>query len=259
MLPRRHILDVFIYTTNKDDILSMSTLSLSIDALKYIDPTKRNDHLVEALEFNEFICYMFPEKRPKNRALFLHIVSDLIGLLAYGVPKKSRKELLSLETLNYSQKKLEIYPLIEVWNRLKDKIYRKKHGPMSIVEGFIRKIRVEMDVLERYPKVEEIFQESKKRMGEWIHPFTRFYDKEKSEILSAYETWWSLWGVKKEKEEVLSGMIDRLYEQAKRDLGMTIDKKETFEAVLKEKEKNRIENENFSMWYTEGVNLLFNI
>lgn len=258
MLPRRHILDLFIYGEDREDILSMSALSLSIDALKYIDPAEKKDHLVEALEFNEFICYVFPERRPKNRALLLHIVSDLIGLLAYGVHRKSRKELLSLETVNYSEKKLEDYALPEVWNRMKEKIYKKKHGPMSIIDGFLRKIRIEMDIIERYPNVEEIFKESKKRISEWVIPFMRFYDKRKDEILSAYERWFFLWNVGKRKEDILSGMVERLYDQAVRDFGVKIDKKDTFDSIIKEKNKNRLENEKFTGWFCESIKILFN-
>ncbi|MCX7856403.1 MAG: hypothetical protein N2513_00225 [Deltaproteobacteria bacterium] len=259
MLPRRHILDVLIYTKKKDEIFSMATLSLAIDALKYLSLNKKNNHFVQALELNDFICYMFPHMRPKNRALLLHIVSDLIGLLAYGVPKKSKKELESLETIDYSKKDVETYPLVEIWNKLKDKIYKKKHGPLSIVEGFIKKIRVEMDIIERYPKVEEVFHESKRTIREWVSVFTRFYFKEIDEIPSAYERWWALWKVGNEKERILNGMVDRLCEQAQRDLGITINKNETFESIIWDKNKNRLENENFSRWYSQGIKLLFNI
>ncbi len=33
----------------------------------------------------------------------------------------------------------------------------------DVIEGFVKKIRIEMDTIERYPFVEDIFMESKKR------------------------------------------------------------------------------------------------
>jgi hypothetical protein len=94
---------------DEKELHSMATMSLAIDAMKYMHNKPKKDHLVEALELNEFICFMFPAQRPKNRALFYHIVSDLLGLLMC----RSRKpENLQLKTLN-------------------NKLLRRKHGNIS--------------------------------------------------------------------------------------------------------------------------------
>ena len=69
MLPRRHILDVWELIKDSEDLKSMATITLAIDAIKYMHNEPKKDHLVEALELNEFICFMFPSKRPKNRSL----------------------------------------------------------------------------------------------------------------------------------------------------------------------------------------------
>lgn len=37
MLPRRHILDVWEFIKDEEDLLSMSTITLAIDAIKYLD------------------------------------------------------------------------------------------------------------------------------------------------------------------------------------------------------------------------------
>lgn len=151
MLPRRHILDVWELIKDTEDLKSMATITLAIDAIKYMHNEPKKDHLVEALELNEFICFMFPAKRPKNRSLLYHVVSDLVGLLMYGVPNTRKYTINNIETINYSEKNMEIYPVIEVWNMLKTKVKRRKNDTDDIIDGFIRKIRVEMDVLERFP------------------------------------------------------------------------------------------------------------
>ena len=71
MLPRRHILDVWELIKDTEDLKSMATITLAIDAIKYMHNEPKKDHLVEALELNEFICFMFPAKRPKNRSLLV--------------------------------------------------------------------------------------------------------------------------------------------------------------------------------------------
>ncbi len=275
MLPRRHILDVYEIVKNEKELLSMSTVTLAIDAIKYMDKKPRKDHLVEALELNEFICFMFPLKRPRNRSLLYHVVSDLLGLLMYGIPKKSRQAIEnlmykvpkktghaieSLETINYSEKNMESYPVIEVWNSLKDKVYSKKHGAMSIIEGFAKKIKVEMDIIERYPFVEDIFYETKEVFAkEWAPSFTKYYDRHSKTIRNAYDKWWSIWHCKEGKETVLSGMVERLCLQAEREYGIFIDKNQMISSIQKDKDGNRLENQQFSKWYQEGVNLLLKI
>src|ERR1035437_453166 len=66
MLPRRHILDVIEFVKDKEDLVPMCTVTLALDAIKHLDPKYKKDHLVEALELNEFICYMYPVMRPRT-------------------------------------------------------------------------------------------------------------------------------------------------------------------------------------------------
>ena len=259
MLPRRHILDVWEFIKDEENLLSMSTITLAIDAIKYLDMESKKDHLVEALELNEFICFMYPARRPKNRSLLFHVVSDLLGLLMFGVPKTRKHAIDSIEIINYSEEAMEIYPVIEVWNDLKDKVYTKKHGATSIVDGFERKIRVEMDVMERYPFVDDILFESLERLKEWIPPLSGYYDRKGKTVKDVYKKWWGLWGCKKDKEEALSGMIERLSAQAEREYDIALDKRKLTASILKEKDRNQKENEEFSRWYKEGVNLLLKI
>jgi len=259
MLPRRHILDVMESIKNEEDVLAMSTITLAIDAIKFMELKSRRDHLVEALELNEFICFMFPLKRPQNRSLLFHIVSDLLGLLLYGVPKKSKQALENLESINYSEKNMEAYPVIEVWDALKDKVYLKKHGAESIIDGFVKKIRIEMDIVERYPLVEDIFYKSKEYISEWLPSLSRYYDKRSKTIKSTYDKWWSVWLCDGGKDSVLSGMIDKLSIQAETEYGVTIDKGKIFSSISLDKDANRKENEQFSALYKKGINLLLKI
>lgn len=259
MLPRRHILDVYEFIGDEEKLLSMSTITLAIDAIKYMDVESKKDHLVEALELNEFVCFMFPSQRPRNRSLLFHVVSDLLGLLMYGVPKKKRHTIESIEIINYSEKNMEVYPVIEVWNTLKGKVYKKKHGVESIVEGFIQKIKIEMDIMERYPFVEDIFYKSREHIKEWLPSLSKYYDKKWKTVRNVYDKWWSLWFCDGDKEKVLSGMVDRLHSQAIREFDTEIDKDKIFTSVQLDKEGNKKENEQFSRWYREGVNLLLKI
>jgi hypothetical protein len=259
VLPRRHILDVWELIKDDEDFRSMATITLAIDAIKYMHNEPKKDHLVEALELNEFICFMFPAKRPRNRSLLYHIVSDLLGLLMYGIPDTRKHTIDNIETVNYSEKNMEIYPVIEVWNNLKSKVYKKKHGAEDIIEGFIRKIRVEMDVLERFPFVEETFFESKDTIKEWLPSFASYYDESRKKVRGAYDRWWALWACAGSKEEILGAMVDRLASQAEREYETVIDKEKVFTSIISDPETNRMENELFSRWYREGVNLLLKI
>ena len=259
MLPRRHILDVWEFIKNKEDLLSMSTVNLAVDAIKYLNVKSKKDHLVEALELNEFICYMYPAMRPKNRSLLFHVVSDLLGLLMYGVPKTRKHAIDSIEIINYSEEGMEVYPVIEVWNDLKDRVYTKKHGAESVVDGFARKIRIEMDVMERYPFVEDVLFESLDRIKEWLPSLAGYYDRKGKTVRDVYEKWWNLWGCRKDTKQVLSDMIDRLSSQAKREYNIVIDREKLIRTIDREKDRNRKENEEFSRWYREGVNLLLKI
>ncbi|MBA4418428.1 MAG: hypothetical protein C0392_11065 [Syntrophus sp. (in: bacteria)] len=259
MLPRRHIFDVCEFVKDKDALLPMCTVTLAIDAIKHLDPKYKKDHLVEALELNEFICYMYPNMRPNNRSLLLHVVSDLLGLLMYGVPIKARPSIHNLEIVNYSKENMEVYPVIEVWNMLKVKVYTKKHGPESIIEGFIQKIRIEMDIMEHHSFTEKIFINSKECLKTWLPVLSSYYDKTGKTIGKIYEEWWNLWLCGEKKEKVLQGMIDRLASQAANEYKMEIDKDQLFHSIMTEKEVNRNTNKQFSSWYKEGVNLLMKI
>ncbi len=259
MLPRRHILDVWEFVKDEKELLSMAAVTLAIDAVKFMDTKEKKDHLVEALELNEFICYMFPMKRPGNRSLLFHVISDLIGLLMYGVPKKTRHSLEIIETVNYSEKSMRVYPVIEVWNSLKEHIYTKKHGPMSIIDGFIKKIKIEMDVIDNYPFVEDLFYESKKAIKDWLPSFSRYYDKKSKTIWNAYERWWDVWHCKADKDTILSAMVERLCIQAETEYDIRLDREDVFSSIKLDKEGNSRENNHFSHWYKEGVNLLLKI
>jgi len=259
MLPRRHILDVYETTKGDKELLSMATLTLAIDAIKYSQKHPKKDHLVEALELNEFICYMFPLKRPNNRSLLYHVVSDLLGLLMYGFPKKTKQSIESLETINYSEKNMEAYPVIEVWNSLKGKVYSKKHGATSIIEGFIKKIMIEMYIIEHYPFVDDIFYESKENIKEWLPSFTGYYDKHAKTIRNTFDKWWSTWLCKEDKDKILQSMVDRLCYQAEHEFDIILDKNQVISSIQDKKEECQKENMLFSKWYQEGINLLLKI
>lgn len=259
MLPRRHILDVCEFVKNKEDLLPMCTVTLAIDAIKHLDPKYKKDHLVEALELNEFICYMYPVLRPRNRSLLMHVVSDLLGLLLYGVPVKARPSIKSLEIVNYSKENMEIYPVIEVWNTLKDKVYVKKHGAPAIIQGFVQKIRVEMDVVERHPEVEKIFDRSRAQLKDWLPCLAAYYDKPAKTIRDIYGEWWGLWLCGEAKDAILGAMIDRLAAQAESEYNYTVNKDEVFDSIMNDKRANAAENKQFSSWYKQGVNLLMKI
>ncbi|MFZ2799989.1 MAG: hypothetical protein WAZ30_07185, partial [Syntrophorhabdus sp.] len=68
-----------------------------------------------------------------------------------------------------------------------------------------------------------------------------------------------LWGCKKKEHEALSGMIERLSSQALREYNITINQDSLMKTILQEKDRNKNENEEFSRWYKEGVNLLLKI
>jgi hypothetical protein len=256
MLPRRHILDVWEFVKDEKELLSMSTITLALDAVKYMDAESRKDHLVEALELNEFVCYMFPSQRPRNRSLLFHVVSDLLGLLMYGVPRKKRNTVENIESINYSEKNMEVYPVTEVWSALKQKVYTKKHGAKAIIEGFVKKIRIEMDVMERHPFVEDVFYRSREHISEWLPSLAGYYEKNGKSVKSMYQRWWATWLCREDKEKVLSGMVARLCLQVERDFGAHLDRDDLFASIARDKEENRRQNEEFSRWYREGVNLL---
>jgi hypothetical protein len=202
---------------------------------------------------------MFPAQRPKNRSLLYHTVSDLLGLLMYGVPSTRKHVIENIETINYSEENMETYPVIEVWNSLKTKVYTKKHGGEDIVEGFVKKIRVENDIIERYPFVEDIFLESKKRLDEWLSPLASYYDESKKKIRDTYDKWWELWRCKGDTDNILHTMVERLAAQAEREFDIIIAKDDIFSAIKSDKQANKHDNERFSKWYKDGMNLLLKI
>jgi hypothetical protein len=54
-------------------------------------------------------------------------------------------------------------------------------------------------------------------------------------------------------------MIDRLSQQAERDFETTINKEKIFASIMLDAAGNKQENEQFSRWYREGVDLLLKI
>jgi hypothetical protein len=259
MLPRRHILDVWEFTKDEKQLLSMATITLAVDAIKYLEAAPRKDHLMDALELNEFVCYMFPGKRPENRSLLFHVVSDLLGLLMYGVPRAKRPAIGNLQTMNYSEKNMDVGPIREVWQKMKEQVYTKKHGPKSIVDGFIKKIRIETAVMAQYPLVDELFFRSREALKEWLPPLSRYYGRSPQVIKDIYNQWWELWLCRQQKEKVLESMVERLCGQAEREFHIDLDRNYLFDKVLSEPEENRLENERFSRWYREGVTFLLEI
>jgi hypothetical protein len=259
MLPRRHILDVSEFVKDRNQLVSMATITLAIDAIKHVDAKVKKDHLVEALELNEFICYMYPSMRPNNRSLLFHVVSDLLGLLMYGVPRKSKRALQNIETIDYSEKNIQVYPVIEVWNAMKDKVYTKKHGAVDVITGFTKKIRIEIDVLDRFPLVEEIFFDTKARLKEWLPSLAGYYDHKGKSIRNIFDTWWSLWSVGEDRETVIEGMVKRLAHQAANEFETDMDAPRLIDSLSNDKAENRGENDLFSRWYREGVNHLLKI
>ncbi len=258
MLPRRHILDVWESTHDKDQLLAASAGTLVIDAIKQLNTDPERDHLIEALELNEFICFMHPAMRPRNKSLLFHVVSDLLGLLLYGMPEKRLANIESLEVIDYSSKNA-FYPVLQVWQHLKTRIGPKNAQKETIVEGFINKIRVEMYIVDHAPFVEDVFSASRKQVEEWLPCLSGFYEKTASEIAETYDRWWGLWRCGEGREKILEGMVDRLFAQAKRDFSIDINKEKVIASILRDGETNKQEGDRFSRWYRKSVDLLFSI
>jgi hypothetical protein len=236
----------------------MSTGTLVIDAVKYIKSDLKRDHLVEALDLNEFICYMDPSIRPNNLALLFHVTSDLLGLLLYGIPKKRQNAIEALEVVDYSSKNVS-YPVVEVWKFLRNRIRAKRGKQPDVIEGFIRKIRIEMDIVERFPFVDEVFRSSKNGLTIWIDPLARFYEQKGRDIEDLYEKWSSLWLKNGAKEELAESMVQRLVTQADQDYNIRLDPQKLVSSILDDPKANREENEKFSRLYKEGIELLLSI
>jgi hypothetical protein len=258
VLPRRHILDVWEFTKRPEDLLPMSAATLAVDAIKYLNSDPKRDHLVETLEFNEFLCYMYPSLRPHNRSLLFHVVSDLVGLLLYGIPKKRRNSIESLEIIDYSTKNFS-YPIVSVWNFLKSRVKTERTTDKTIIDGFINKIRIEVYILQHFPFVEDIFLASRSLVKEWVPSLSHFYRIEGDEIVKTYEQWSARWLSNEGKEKVIDAMIERLVLQAQRDYAVTLDKDHVKALIMNDPRTNKRHNDSFSKWYTEGVNILFRI
>lgn len=258
MLPRRHILDIWEAAEGKQDKLLMSTGTLVIDAVKYINDDPKRDHLVEALELNEFICYMEPSIRPNNLSLLFHVTSDLLGLLLYGIPKKRQNTIEALEVVDYSSKNVS-YPVIEVWRFFRNRIGAKRGKQPDVIDGFIRKIRIEMDIVERFPFIDDVFRSSKNSLKAWLDPLSRFYEKKGPDIADLYDKWSSLWLKNGAKERLVESMVQRLVTQAEQDYGIRLEPQSLISSILDDTETNREENERFSRLYKEGVDLLMSI
>lgn len=258
MLPRRHILDVWEAAGAKQDKLLMCTGTLVVDALKYINNDPKRDHLVEALELNEFICYMNPSIRPNNLALLFHVASDLLGLLLYGIPKKRRNTIEALEVVDYSSRNVS-YPVIEVWRFFRNRIGSKRAKQPNVIEGFISKIRIETDIVERFPFVDDIFRSSKNSLKSWLDPLSRYYEKQELDIADLYEKWSSLWLCEGTKEGLVMNMVQRLATQVRQDYRVVLDPQRLAASILENPDVNREENEAFSRLYREGIDLLLSI
>jgi hypothetical protein len=258
LLPRRHILDVLELTKERDECLSMCTVTLAVDAVKYLRPDPARDHLAETLELNEFICNMYPSFRPRNRSLLFHVVSDLLGLLLYGIPKKRRRSIEDLEIIDYSSRAVS-YPVARVWNHLKSRIKGGKATDEMIVDGFVDKIRIEIDILQRYPSVEDIFVASRDSLSEWISPLSDFYRTSSDQIAKTFDEWSKIWLSAGDIDRTINGMIDRLACQSLRDFGVSIDKERLRASILEDEGRNKKHNDTFSGWYKEGVEMLFRI
>jgi hypothetical protein len=258
VLPRRHILDIWEMSDGRQDKLLMTTGTLVIDAIKYMNADPKRDHLVEALEFNEFICYMEPSIRPNNLALLFHVTSDLLGLLLYGIPKKRHNTIEALEVVDYSSKNVS-YPVIEVWRFFRSRIGAKRGKQPDVLNGFIQKIRVEADILDRFPFIEDIFISSRDGLKSWLGPLSRFYEKRGRDISDLYDKWSALWLKNGTKDELVESMARRLVVQALQDYGVTLDAQELLSSIIDGHEKNREENERFSRLYKEGIELLLSI
>jgi hypothetical protein len=258
LLPRRHILDIWEAAESKHDKFLMSTGTLVVDAIKYMNADPKRDHLVEALELNEFICYMQPSIRPNNLALLFHVTSDLLGLLLYGVPKKRENTIEALQVVDYSSKNIS-YPVIELWRFLKTRIGSKRGKQPDVIDGFIRKIRIEVDIVDRFPFVDEVFRSSKNCLKVWIDPLSRFYEKKGRDITDLYEKWSAVWMMNGTKSKLVESMVQRLVSQAEQDYQIKLDGRSLIFSILKNPELNREENEKFSRLYKEGISFLLSI
>lgn len=258
MLPRRHILDVWEITPRPEELMPMAAGTLALDAVKYLNKDPKRDHLVEALELNEFLCYMYPSIRPNNRSLLFHVISDLLGLLLYGIPKKRRNSIERLEIIDYSNRNVS-YPVLEVWKFLKCRVGSRRFSPERIIDGFVTKIGIEVHILRHYPFIEDILVDSSQLLRQWLPSLSDFYRVDADEIARTYDRWSEAWIAHGDEERIVDEMIRRLSNQAERDFGITIDKASIKTSVLNDRETSKTQNETFSRWYRQGVELLFAI
>jgi hypothetical protein len=240
------------------DVLSMCAVTLAVDAIKHLRADSKKDHLVEALELNEFICNMYPSFRPKNRSLLFHVISDLLGLLLYGIPKKRRRSIENLETIDYSSRAVS-YPVLAVWNHLKGRIKSRRPTDEAIINGFIDKIRIEVDILMRYPVVDQVFLSSRSALRDWVPLLSDFYNLSGDQIVKTFDDWTGGWLGSADVDLITDGMIDRLSSQSISDFGVSIDVHKIKASLLQDSDTNRRHNETFSNWYGQGVEILFRV
>jgi hypothetical protein len=258
VLPRRHVLDVLESVKERSDVLSMCAVTLAVDAIKHLRSDSKKDHLVEALELNEFICNMYPSFRPRNRSLLFHVISDLLGLLLYGIPKKRRRSIENLETIDYSSRAVS-YPVLAVWNHLKGRIKSRRPTDEAIIDGFVDKIRIEVDILMRYPVVDQVFLSSRSALRDWVPVLSDFYDISGDQIVKTFDEWTGSWRGSGDVEPIIDGMLDRLSSQSLGDFGFPVDVPEIRMSLLQDSDTNRRHNEAFSNWYRQGVEILFRV
>jgi hypothetical protein len=128
-----------------------------------------------------------------------------------------------------------------------------------IVDGFVNKIRIEIDILRRFPSVEDIFAASRDSLSEWISPLSDFYRTSSDEIAKTFDEWSKVWLTAGDIDRAIDGMIDRLSCQSLRDFGVSIDKERLRASILEDEGQNKKHNDTFSGWYREGVEMLFRI
>jgi hypothetical protein len=116
-----------------------------------------------------------------------------------------------------------------------------------------------MDIVDRFPFVDEVFRSSKNGLTIWLDPLSRFYEQKGRDIEDLYEKWSSLWLNNGAKEGLVESMVQRLVTQAEQDYNIRLDPQKLVSSILDDPEANREENERFSRLYKEGIELLLSI
>ena len=163
-----------------------------------------------------------------------------------------------METIDYSNRNVS-YPIVAVWNHLKNRVKSRKATDEMIVEGFVSKIGIEVYILRQYPFIEDVFRASCGLLDYWIPCLSSFYGVGGDEIANAYDKWSKGWLSGGDVDKAIDGMIEKLSYQAERDFAIKIDENRVRSSLLNDQETSRRQNEAFSRWYVEGVNMLFEI